>query len=115
MSMEERDLSNTSSESHFLDGQDWFCWKRFQTIQFYFESSVACEMATHASEVLFCPWVSNAEVMDAWRISWSVVFLRLVTLSSSLQFLIPFESLWAAQRTDKLQKEQPQHQIFPST
>lgn len=88
--MEERDLSTTSLESHFLDGQDEFCWKRFKMIQFYFESpvacdsSVACEIATDADEVLFCPWVSNAEVMDAWRISWSVVLLRLAVILSAI-------------------------------
>lgn len=105
--------STTSWESHFPSGQDWFCWKRCQRIRFYFDSSIACEMATDAAEDLVCLWVSNAEVVDAWSIFWSVVLLRLIILSSSLQFLIPLESSWMAKRTDRnFRKTSPSIQLF---
>lgn len=113
--MEGRDLGTTSWDSHFPNDQDWFCWKRCQRIQFYFDSSIAHEVATDAAGDLVRPRASNAEVMDAWKFSWSVVLRRLIILSSSLQLLIPAESSWMAQRTDNLQKEQPQRQTFRST
>lgn len=73
---------------------------------------IAHEVATDAADDLVRPWASNAEVMDAWRISWSAVLQRLIILSSSLQLLIPAESSWMAQRTSAFRKNSPNAKLF---